>query len=423
MTQTTIILLITLFMIVLFLSGKFSYGLVTMTCCTLLCLTGVYDLKTAFSGLNNQLVILIASMFVISSALSKTGLMIHLKSTLSLLNGKKNMVLVGTMFLVTILMVQFMPGPVTISLMVTFISVLKEDGEVTPSKILLPLLMVTAAWECVLPIGIGATVYLQDNALISGIISSDDYLYRLFDFVKIGLLPGAVVTIYCLFVWKKMPSYPIQTASEALVSKGSLKKWQEILVYALFCIILVCLALNSLIGSYMYLVPVLAVLILAYTKILPLKEIVANLTTPTVWMIAGITVISQAIGDSGAGNIIGNSILNLLGNTTNQWFVTAVVAVVAVLMTTFMSNTGTYLVLMPIAASVATAANMDPRAVCACVGYGSLLAFAFPTGSTTCALAYALGNYNPIQSLKYTLPALVMGTVALIISVNLWFPA
>lgn len=424
MTQTTVILLITGLMIVLFLSGKFSYGLVTMTCCALLALAGVYDVGTAFSGLSNQLVILIASMFVIASALGKTNLMLRLRAALSLLNGKKNMVLVAAMFLLAILMMQFMPGPVTISLMVTFLSVLKEDGEVTPSRILLPLLMVTAAWECVLPIGIGATVYLQDNALISGIIRSEEYLYQMFDFVKVGMIPGAVITIYSLCIWRRMPNHTIQTAKDSGAPKASsLKKWQEYMVYLLFLLILFCLAANSLVGNYMYLVPVLAVLVLAYTKTMPLKEIVGNLTNPTVWMIAGVTVVSQALGDSGAGDVLGNAILKLLGNTQNQWVVTSIVAVTAVLMTTFLSNTGTYLVLMPIAASVATAAHMDPRAVCVCVGYGSLLAFCFPTGSTTCAVAYALGNYNPLKVLRYTLPALILGTAALILSANLWFPA
>lgn len=49
-----IVLAITLFMMVMFIVGKVPYGVITMTCCALLAVTGVMSPTEAFSGLSNS---------------------------------------------------------------------------------------------------------------------------------------------------------------------------------------------------------------------------------------------------------------------------------------------------------------------------------------------------------------------------------
>lgn len=365
-------------------------------------------------------------MYALGYALGKTSLISKVKSTVSLLNGKKDMLLVLCMFALTILFGQFLPGTVTISIMLIVLGTLGSDGVVTSGKILLPLLMIECIWECVLPIGMGATIYMMDNAMVEGIIQNEAYAYQIFDYVKVAMLPAILLFLYAAFIWKKIPDSGFN--EDALVKTNdknaiaTYKPWQEVLIYVLFAVTIICLICGQLLGDFMYLVPAIAVLILAFTKIMTTKEIIANVTADTVWMIAGIMVVSTALGNSGAGDIIGNFILNLLGGTTNGFIVMLVVCVVTVLMTTFLSNTGTYLVMMPIAASVAAAAGMDPRGICLCCSIGSVIAFAFPTGSTTCALVYAAGNYNPFKLLKYTLPGVVIGILSLVVSAYFWFP-
>ena len=92
------------------------------------------------------------------------------------------------------------------------------------------------------------------------------------------------------------------------------------------------------------------------------------------------------------------------------------------IMTTFLSNSGTVAILTPLVASMAAAAGMDPRALVACVTIGGTYAFCFPSGSTTCAFAYALGEYNPFKVMKFTLPLLVILVLATAASANFFFP-
>ena len=141
-----------------------------------------------------------------------------------------------------------------------------------------------------------------------------------------------------------------------------------------------------------------------------------------VWMVAGVLVFSTAMSQSGAGEYIGNLVLNLLGENPSGLLVTIVFTVVATIMTTFMSNNGTVAILTPIAASTAVAGGMDPRAVVSLVSMASCLAVAFPTGCSAATVAYAVGGFNPIKMLKFTLPYVLIMMVALIISANMFFP-
>ena len=59
--------LILLFMVVMLLSHKLPYGLTAMICCTLFVLTGVTDIKTAFSGFSSSTTIMVATMIVVAT--------------------------------------------------------------------------------------------------------------------------------------------------------------------------------------------------------------------------------------------------------------------------------------------------------------------------------------------------------------------
>ena len=82
MSPATITIMITVLMALMFLSGKFPFGLTTMTCCVLLVLTGVLEISDAFGGLSNKTIVMVAAMFALSTSLQKTNLALKLKGTL-----------------------------------------------------------------------------------------------------------------------------------------------------------------------------------------------------------------------------------------------------------------------------------------------------------------------------------------------------
>ena len=139
-------------------------------------------------------------------------------------------------------------------------------------------------------------------------------------------------------------------------------------------------------------------------------------------MLAGIMGVTAALTETGAADLIGNLLLNLISWTNNSWMILFIVCLFTAIMTTFLSNSGVKSVLTPLVAAMAVAGNMDPRGIVIVITVASGFSFCFPTGSTTCALAYASGEYNPFKIAKITLPLLLILCLITATTANFMFP-
>ncbi|MCD8010169.1 MAG: anion permease [Lachnospiraceae bacterium] len=423
MSSIQIVIAITILMAILFMMPKVPFGLAAMFCCFLLVVTGVSDISEAFSGLSNQTVIMVASMFGLSAALQKTSLAFRLKDLIGIMSGKSDMALMITLSVLFIVMLLVLPGMVLMVMFASFLGALGDKSEVTPSRVILPMLMINVCWETCIPLGMGATQDFQANAYIENIVAAEQLLVY-GDMFKVRIIPAILVVIYACWVWKKLPKRELNINDEmsSNIRRGDLAKWKEWLVYIVFICVVLVLVFNSYFGSLMYVIPGLGLVILGFAGVLSPKEITQNVCSDTIWMLAGIMGMTAALTNSGAADLIGNVMYSLVSWTDNGFVIMLIISLFTALMTTFLSNSGCRGVLLPLVAAMAVSAGMDPRGLVCCVSISAGYAFCFPTGSTTCAFAFALGEYNPAKVLKYTLPLLVILCVVTAICCNIVFP-
>ena len=426
-----ITLLVMVFMIVSFVIQKWSYGLTAMTCVVVLTLAGVIDVQTAFSGFSNTTTILIATMIVIAGQLSRTSLISRIRSLMTKAQDKGGILLILLICAFTALLTQLMGMTAVMAIMLLFVQTLKDDDAsgISQSKMIFLCATMICTWFGRFPIGMGAALPLTTNAYYEGLVGGDStQLLGTFDFMKVGLLPSIIGTIYCLFAWRLVPKQELRTDAIDLGAAGkqggraAMSQTHEMIVYLGFLVTLVSFFFSNRLGSYVYLIPAVIVIVFIFSGVMTSREAIAGLTGDMIWMVAGVLVFSTALSQSGAGEYIGNLVLKLLGSNPSGLTVTIVFTVVAMVMTTFMSNNGTVAILTPIAASTAVAGGMDPRAVVSLVSMASCLAIAFPTGCSAATIAFAVGGFNPIKMLKFTLPYDIIMMISLIISANIFFP-
>ena len=426
-----ITLLVMVFMIVSFVIQKWSYGLTAMTCVVVLTLAGVIDVQTAFSGFSNTTTILIATMIVIAGQLSRTSLISRIRSLMTKAQDKGGILLILLICAFTALLTQLMGMTAVMAIMLLFVQTLKDDDAsgISQSKMIFLCATMICTWFGRFPVGMGAALPLTTNAYYEGLVGGDStQLLGIFDFMKVGLLPSIIGTIYCLFAWRLVPKQELRTDAIDLGAAGkqggraAMSQTHEMIVYLGFLITLVSFFFSNRLGSYVYLIPAVIVIVFIFSGVMTSREAIAGLTGDMIWMVAGVLVFSTALSRSGAGEYIGDLVLKLLGSNPSGLTVTIVFTVVATVMTTFMSNNGTVAILTPIAASTAVAGGMDPRAVVSLVSMASCLAIAFPTGCSAATIAFAVGGFNPIKMLKFTLPYNIIMMVSLIISANIFFP-
>ena len=307
--------------------------------------------------------------------------------------------------------------------MLMFLMALGNTGDITPSRMTIPILAMISIWGTKLPIGMGATQYITLNAFYEGMASGPDQLLSIFDFFKISIIPCALCTLYCLFAYKLMPNDSYDATKLKEVKKTeAIPKRDETIIYIVFVVVMASLLFGKMLGDIMYVMPAIGILVLLLSKVMSVKETTSAMTQDAVWMAAGVLVMADALGDTGAGELIGSMILKILGGNPSGIMVMLVFAVVTTVMTTFMSNTATRNVLVPIAASTCMAAGWDPRGVVLIVAFCANVAIAFPSGSPACGIAYAAGGYKITKTLKFTLPFILIAIASIVFSANLFFP-
>ena len=330
-TQLLITLAVLAFMIIMFVWQKFPMGVTTMTCCALLAAFGILSPSEAFSGFANNSIILVAPMMVLSAAITKTSVVPFIRKKVNSLSGKKGIVLILFFYLVVIAFVQFIPATATFSIMIVFLASLSNDGEVTPTRLLMPMLGISCAWKGFLPIGMGATSFATINARYETIITNENYWLQMFDKFKVSILPVVCLSIWCLVAWRLLPK-------------------------------------------------------------------------------------------QGKVDLIGNAILNVLGEHPSSLAVMFLFTTVTIVMTTVMSNSATSNVLYTVAATVCLAGNWDPRGIMLIVAIANVISLGFPSGAAETALIYAAGNYKVSQVAKFTIPYILIAIVTIALSANYFYP-
>lgn len=421
-TQIVIVLGILLFLMVMLMTNKVPYGVSCMTCCVLFVILGVTDIGTAFSGLSSSTTVMIATMLVVATALGKTSFINNLRGKMFSLQGGNNILLVGAMFLFTIILAQFMGQIACISMMILFIQSLDEESDVTPSRMIFAIACINTLWTSKVPIGMGATMPSTINSFYEGMTDVTNLL-QLTDYFKAGVIPAIAGTIYCLFAYKLIPSHKIEL-SNVKDDKNStnISKRNENIIYAIFISVILGFMFSNKLGNMVNIIPAVGVLVLIYTKVLSVKEVVSILTSDMVWMIAGMSAVSTVMGQSGVGELIGETILHILGNNPSPLFVIAVFCIVTTTMTNFMSNMGTMALMTPIAAATAIAGGINIKTLVLVVAISSWFAIVLPTGSSATMMAFGMGKHNPFKVMKFTIPLLIICMVSLILSVSLFFP-
>lgn len=182
------------------------------------------------------------------------------------------------------------------------------------------------------------------------------------------------------------------------------------------------LVLNKWTGKLMYVAPALGVLVLIYGKALSVPEVTKALTADMIFLMAGVLGVAAAMTKSGAGDLIGNAILGVLGGHPSSLAVMFLFSTVCIIMTTLMSNSATSNILYTVGATVCLAGGWDPRGIMLIVAIANVISLGFPSGAAETALIYAAGNYKLSQVAKFTVPYILIAIVTISLSANFFFP-
>jgi di/tricarboxylate transporter len=175
----------------------FEWLPVDVTTLILLCvlvLSGILDVGEAFSGFSNEIIIILASIFILSGALMKGGMLDHLGSVIHRFAGGSRTKVLLSVMPVTTFVSAFMNNTTTTAVLMPAILGVCKRSKISPGKILIPL-----AYASMLG-GTCTLIGTSTNVAASGFIRSSGLEpLSMFELLPAGALVCLVGIAYMVF--------------------------------------------------------------------------------------------------------------------------------------------------------------------------------------------------------------------------------
>ncbi len=184
--------------IILFAIEKFSVDIVTIGLLLVLTISGIITPKQAFEGFSSDFIIILASIFVISGALSETGLLDRVGAQMIKVVKNKTLFVAYTMF-VTGILSAFMNNTTVTALVTGPVIGMCRKLSISPSKVLIPV-----AFASILG-GTCTLIGTSTNVAVSGYMAQVGMEpLGFFEFAWIGLIFLVTGIVFILLFYKKL---------------------------------------------------------------------------------------------------------------------------------------------------------------------------------------------------------------------------
>lgn len=419
MSPSIISILLMVFAMVMFLWNKLPVGVTAMIMPVALILSGILTPAEAFSGFVNNNVILFAAMFVIGGAFFYTG-MAHKVGSLVARFAKTERQLIMSVMLVSGLLSSVLSNTGTTAVLLPVVVGIAAESGYQRSKLLLPLIFGATIGGCVTLLGSAGN--LTVSATLEEVTGQG---LGFFDFTVVGLPILLVGTLFFYFVGYKF--LPVREPGDDDTFSSSedfsqIPKWKKTLSLVVLIVSLLAMIFEKQIGIPMYVVAVIGALILVITGVITEKQACGYMNLPTLFLIAGMLPMANALNSTGAGELIASGVVALFGSIASPVVIMAFLWILTNIITQFMSNTAAVAILSPIGISIAQHLGADPTGVLMAILMAGSCAFCTPIAQPQNSMVYGPGGYKFSDYFKAGLPLTVICFVMCLILLPIFFP-
>ena len=414
-TSLIICLVIFALTIISFIWGKLTMATTSIITMLLLVVTGCIDAGTALSGFSNTNTIIMATMFVVSAGFSRTQMVHKLSQMVGRVSkGSFTKVLAGYVLIIALLTQFIQSSMACFSIVFPLACAMCDELGFSRSKMIFPIGIVSISTVSILPVGQNAVMYLTNNGLLES-FGYTDYTFKMLD-PMISRLPGLVMIIlYAIFLAPKFaPEKPVMEISDVAGknsgSKKALSPFQEVAGYVIFFGIILLLLTQSFhnIDTWIF-TTAGAALMVAFGILRPADAYSAIGLGGMVLLYVGMLALASALTATGAGEMIGNAIVGMLGGTHNGYLIGLVFFLAPFILTQVMMNVAVMNIFNPIAIVTCQTLGCNPIGPLCLVMIGSLSAFMTPMATPTVPMVMGLGGYDQKTLFKMGwLPSILM---------------
>lgn len=422
MTPLEITLLILILTIVAFITGKIPFSVISAGIIITLIMTGVMKPAEAFSGFTNTNVVMFVAMFIIGAGLTKTSLIDKAEQLVVRYKDNPKM-LIFLACIASSLLASITSATATAAIMISLLVGIANEIGTSRSKLLYPAMACANIATSMTFLGQGASNITWIDIIAKAGGPNELHIWD-FTIARIPLL--AVSILYMTFVgYKLMPDRDNSTFADSEHTgrnAAKLNPKKEKIAIIIILVTILAMLFESVIGIPMYLIACIGAILLVLTGILTEKEALEFIHQPTIFLFAGVLTLSEAIKTTGAGEVVADWMISLIGNTTNPYLIMAVFFLIPFFLTQIMSNLATLTIFIPLVVSACMKIGIDPRAAVVGVLTASCISIMTPMAAPCQIMIIEPGGYTIKDYLKCGTPLAVILAVMTIFLMPVMFP-
>lgn len=418
MSPAVITLLFLAFAIIMFVMEKIPLGVTSMIVCLGLVVTGVLDWQTAFAGFVDSNVILFVAMFIVGGALFETGMANKIGGVVTHFAKTERQLIIAIMVIVG-LMSGVLSNTGTAAVLIPVVIGIAAKSGYSRSRLLMPLVFAAAMGGNLSLIG------APGNLIAQSAMEEMGMKFGFFEYAKVGLPILIVGIIYFALIGTRfLPDKKEIAGSTFDETKdfSGVPKWKQNMSLIILVLTLIGMIFEDKIGIKLCVVGGIGALALILTGVISEKDALKSIDLKTIFLFGGTLSLAAALSKTGAGEMIADKVIGLLGSNPSPYLLTFVVFMLCCVLTNFMSNTATTALMVPICVSIAKGMGADPSAVLMACVIGGSCAYATPIGMPANTMVITAGGYTFKDYAKAGVPLIIVATVVSMVLLPILYP-
>ena len=384
---------------ILFVTEKLPLAVTSVFAAIFCWLLGLVPIEQVFLGLADSTVVLFGGMFIVGAAMFYTGLAQDIGGQIVKLFGTGEIKLMVGIMVIAAVMSAFLSNTGTTACLIPVVIGICKEAHIPVSREMMPLAFAAGlGGTCTL---IGTPPNIIANVALKA-AGRGDLQFGFFEYAWIGVPITVAGILYMVFIGRHLlPKTDADDFNvdevEQEIEANETSKTKKIICGMIMLGVIITMATGFV---PLEIAAVIGALLCVITGCLSERQAYDSIDWVTIFLFAGMIPLASAMNTSGAGKLIAEYTVAALGGDPSPYVITAVLFILAVVLTQFMSNTASKALLCPVGIALAAQVGASPRAVLMAILIASSCAFASPVGTPPNTLVLGPGKYSFMDFVK-----------------------
>lgn len=364
----------------------------------------VIPFKVAFSGFSNDVTLMVIGSMIIGEAVFETGAADKIGRSIIKIVGYDEKKFIVACILLTAILSALLSNTAVVAMMLPVVAAVSKvsKGKIKKKNLYMAIGFAANVGGGMTLVGSTPNVVGQGMLIESGIEGM-----KFFD-LTLGSIPRLIfMVIFYITIGVRLQNkiFNFEEIERRIDSNNENTNKSTTNIKMILSVVIMILMIVGFISEIWTVgtVAMVAGIFCIVTGCISLKAVFERIDWNTIWILAGSFGFAAGLSESGAGELIANRIISMLGADVSLYKLLIIFTIISVILSNIMSSTASSAMICPIAISMCQVLNLPAKPVIMAIVWGLNLAFltpvATPPVTMTLQAGYRFLDYTKIGSI------------------------